>query len=581
MNIKHRLLTALTSTALVAGVFGSALTTPVYASVIGSNETGTNANGLVYDAYSTVSASAWIGAEGNMAINPAGKQIMNGDGLSSTSPLIIFSPAVIDSSNNINSYVPYVLIDAADMKDSSGGAINEAQNLWKATASGDVLVWIDPAAPDGTDGSSCSTTFADYGALKGFSAQADDNVLVCMIPKAESTSTTGSVAMTVSNNTDVSSVQTFYMDFYGPVSTITPTAYWSRLADDATDATQAELAFKDAAGVDLLAKGIDFQSVKDCAGGASKLCANTVEVEFYVNNAYEGENAATALTADEGRVVLLAQADGFCDEASATAGSAVSIYAFMNADGDAVRDTDEVKTAAWSVTCTNGMTDAKIGDVALAASTSKASTIGMFRTIDLIVSVEDKAKAALGYLGDGMVLSVDNTSLGLDYEVMLRSNGDPALIDPSSNLDLAQLVIIDGKAYESIVDGKKTAFTLTVGSSEYYGFNEITFSFADVTAGDAEDVKADFTLSYNVASRVVTLTAVTGKPKTVCATFGKGAAGVEISFLVEYVKDGIDKVVVKKSFAGLTGKACATMKGKNRTVTAFWGRQMSNTVLVK
>ena len=57
MNIKHRLLTALTSAALVAGVFGSALTTPVYASVIGSNETGTNANGLVYDAYSTVSAS--------------------------------------------------------------------------------------------------------------------------------------------------------------------------------------------------------------------------------------------------------------------------------------------------------------------------------------------------------------------------------------------------------------------------------------------------------------------------------------------------------------------------------------------
>ena len=126
MNIKHRLLTALTSAALVAGVFGSALTTPVYASVIGSNETGTNANGLVYDAYSTVSASAWIGAEGNMAINPAGKQITNGTGLASTSPLIVFSPAVIDSSNNINSYVPYVLIDASNMKDRKSTRLNSS-----------------------------------------------------------------------------------------------------------------------------------------------------------------------------------------------------------------------------------------------------------------------------------------------------------------------------------------------------------------------------------------------------------------------------------------------------------------------
>ena len=581
MNIKHRFLTALTTSALVAGVFGSAFATPVYASVIGSNETGTNANGLVYDAYSTIEAAAWVAGEGNMAINPAGKQIVNGSGLTSTSPLIIFSPAVIDSSNDINSYVPYVLIDAEDMKDSSGAAINETQNLWKATASGDVLVWIDPAAADGSDGSDCSTTFADYGALKGFSAQADDNVLVCMIPKAENTSTTGSVAMTVSNNTDVSAVQTFYMDFYGPVSTITPTAYWGRLADDAADATQAELAFKDAAGVDLLAKGIDFQSVKDCAGGASKLCANTVDIEFYVNNAYEGEDAATALTGDEGRVVLVNQGDGFCDEAGATAGSAVSIYAFMNVDGDAVRDTDEVKTAAWSVTCTNGVTDAKIGDVALAASTSKASTTGMFRTIDLVISVEDSAKAALGYLGDGQVLTMDNTSLGLDYEVALRSNGDPALIDPSTNLDLAQLIIVDGKAYEAIDGADKTPFTLTVGSSEYYGFNEITFSFADTTAGDAEDVDADFALSYNVASRVITLAPVTGKPKTVCATFGKNAAGMKISFLVEYVKNGLDTVVVKTSYAGLAGKACTTILGKNRTETAFWGRQMSNSVLVK
>jgi hypothetical protein len=31
----------------------------------------------------------------------------------------------------------------------------------------------------------------------------------------------------------------------------------------------------------------------------------------------------------------------------------------------------------------------------------------------------------------------------------------------------------------------------------------------------------------------------------------------------------------------MAGKACATSKGANRTVTAFWGRQMSNSVLVR
>ena len=197
-----------------------------------------------------------------------------------------------------------------------------------------------------------------------------------------------------------------------------------------------------------------------------------------------------------------------------------------------------------------------------------------------MISVEDSAGADLGYLGDGEDLSMDSTAFAEDYEQMFRANGDSAVVDPSSDMDLGNLVIIDGKAYDSYDGVTATAFTLTVGSSEYFGFNEMIFSLADATVGGTANDPAEFTLEYSVASRVVTLAAVSGHPRTVCATFGRGAAGVKVSFLVEYVKNGLDVVVVKSAYAGMAGKACATVKGAERTITAFWGRQMSNSVLV-
>lgn len=580
MNTRSRFLTLLTSSSLVVGVLSSAFAPTAFASVVGTNETGTHANGLTFARYSTTGKATAVAAEANMAINPAGSQIENGSGLASSSPLVVFSPAVVDLASDLSATVPYILVDASAMFDNGGVALNESQNTWKATTTGDARVYLNAGAADGSDATDCSATFADYGTSKGFSAQTDDNVLLCVVPALETSHDTGTVTLIVTNNGDQSTVQTFYFDFYGPVSSIAPVKRWSRLADGASDATQADLSFKDAAGTDLLAKGIAYASVKDCSGAGSDLCSDTVDVEFYLADSYDGNDNATADTADKGAVVLLENTAGFCDENSISAGSSISLYAFMNIDGDSTRDSDEVKSTAWTVSCTHGTTGATITDIALATSTSKASTASMDRTLNLVISVEDSAGADLGYLGDGEDLSMDSTAFAEDYEQMFRANGDAAVVDPSSDMDLGNLVIIDGKAYDSYDGVTATAFTLTVGSSEYFGFNEMIFSLADATVGGTANDPAEFTLEYSVASRVVTLAAVSGHPRTVCATFGRGAAGVQIGFLFEYVKNGLDVVVWKTSYAGLTGKACATSKGAERTITAFWGRQMSNSVLV-
>ena len=87
-----------------------------------------------------------------------------------------------------------------------------------------------------------------------------------------------------------------------------------------------------------------------------------------------------------------------------------------------------------------------------------------------------------------------------------------------------------------------------------------------------------FSVDYRVTAKIVN-PVITGKK--FCVTFGPKAAGKQITFLVEYTKAGVDMVVYRYGIANAAGKACYTVLGANRTITALFGNDASNSGLVK
>jgi hypothetical protein len=565
-TLTKKVLTSLATAGLLAGLLGSALIPVARAVEINANETGTHTNGLSYDISSVTGDNSWTDAEEVIGSDVAGDDVDNGTGLKATSPVINFSPAMVDDNDNVIS-ASYIVVDADTMNDKNGDAVTEADNSWKAVASGDILVQLFTSSSDSYD---CDEdTLDDYSSTSNWDQQLSDGyVHVCVVPKSEGSTGTGTVTLSVKNDGDTTAVQTFYFDNYGPVASITATAFFSIIAVD-TDgdySDQAILTYKDASGTDLIDNGIAIDSIEDCSAG-SEGCGNG-ETEFYLDGSYDGTDNAWRQY-DNGVVQLDSDLG---DELDLVAGDSFKLYAFVNTDMDSKKDSSEVKSNEWTIKLSGAWDGSYISDIAGADVAQRASTLAVDREIDLNVTMKDEDGNPLGYLGNGNSWCSHDASLTLDFD----DNAD-FVVEPDSNLDVCSLVVVDGKGYEAFnpVDGA-TAYTLTVGDKTYMGWNTMDFIVADPTYDGGDETT--FTVDYRVTAKIVNLV-VTGK--TACASFGKVAAGKQITFLVEYTKAGASKVVYRYGIANSAGKACYTVLGANRTITALFGSDASDTKTVK
>ena len=590
-TLTKKVLTSLATAGLLAGLFGSALIPVARAASFDTGADTFDTMGVPwdicgqpeYDEYDCGSPFYDYGSHDAtdndlIGYDQADDEVYQGDG-TAKSPNVNLSSAIVDEDGDIDypSTIWIYTTDAnwtdAGMFDDNGDYLTDSQledNYWKATASG---VCVVRGFGDWDDADSSGNVEDDYVSSTGWIQQADiDGMGFDVAPKTETSAGSCSVSIQVKNDGDITSYATMYFLFLGPVKSIVPTAYTSLVSvDQNTDLTQANLVFKDAAGKDLRAQGIEQDVIEDSVAGFYYATGDGADgaVEFYVDGT---NNGTSDIYFDEdssgstGDVVLTSY---FCDDASASAGDSISVYAFINANNDSNYDASvDVKSSTWTIKCTGGTDGSYISDINVTNIAVKASTLAVDRTTDLEVLIKDEDGNPMGALGDSSSWSADG-DLTLDFD----DNPD-FVVEPDSDLDISDLYVYDGKGY---ADSDLTAYTLTVGDLTYMGWNTMDFIVSDPTYDGSGD-ETTFSVDYRVTAKIVN-PVITGKK--FCATFGPKAAGKQITFLVEYTKAGVEKVVYRYGIANAAGKACYTVLGANRTITALFGNDASNSGLVK
>ena len=517
-----------------------------------------------------------------------------GTGLSAADACPIFSPASIDGDGEDVEDETIISLDFSTDGGliHSGGTVATENVIFEVTTSGQARVAYDAAE-------SCSSDVADYDTTVEYTGESDDYMEICVIPSSGDASGTGTVTLKAYHGGKTTTIETWYFDFYGPVTSVAAaTPNFKHLAGDADWATQTTLIFKDAAGTDLLAAGLTTQDTIECVSmdelGDNDACDadDDAEIHFIVGGKnVENDDSAgdTQVYFDGdsedgyGPVVQIGyETTSFCDEFDLAPGDSTTIRAFIDNDGDARKDASELQTAAWSVTCTGDSDTASISSISVATTAQRASTSSTDRTIELVVNVVDEDGIAMGYLGDSEYLTFDDTGYSEDYEVAYKADDSSADVDPSVNLDLSEVYVVDGSGlydvgdgYEYLSDFTPEAFELTVGSREYTGWNEFIITIDDNLVDGGGDTDVEFSFAYRVATRLVTITA-TGM--SVTANFGQAAAGKTVTLLVEKLNGD---VLYRSVIANSKGVIKRTFKGAQKTVTAFLGNSYTNTVTVK
>jgi hypothetical protein len=605
MSIKKKFATAVATAGLLAGLFGSAFVMPASAFTITAPDwegdewyeietTPGDQNGVTV--YCDIDdEDDWMpGADnslddGTRGLIGDGVEVPNG--LSAATACPVHSPTAIDENGEEINYETALALDFTTNHGLpySSGIIPTEQIEFAATVSGQATVYYN-------SDEDCYVDVEDYGTSAEWIGDADDYMYLCIAPTSSDASGTGSVTVTATHNGKTTTLDTWYLDFYGPATSLSFGAQFiNRVADEDNWSTISYLVFKDAAGTDLGAAGMTVEDAVECVseddlGSNNDSCSPNDEpqVHFIVDgdpyaNNYEDDVDVDVWFSndgydDEGWMVEILNV---CTDLEKDAGDTFTVRAFLDLDDDIKKDTSELQTGALTFTCTGDMDGASIESISVAGGTQRASTLAVDRTLDLVVNVVDENGDPMGYVGDGVCIDYADETFAEDFEAMLNAGGGAAAVDPTTNLDLGCIYALEGKGLDGIGDGHTyfgdftpEPFELTVGSIEYAGWNELTVIIDDNLAFGGGD-EAELSFSYRVASKVVALTA---SGMTVTANFGAYGAGKTVTLLVEKLNGD---VVYRSVIANSVGKITKTFKGKQKVVTAFLGSVVTNTVTVK
>lgn len=511
-----------------------------------------------------------------------GEDQVNGDG-SSSDPLIIFAPSMVNSDDDVDQ-VAGIGLDTTGLTSTNGNAIDQEDQTWSATATGDLLVFVAAAATlddageaETALGAECSFDYEDYGTSSEpvTLAAADEGVVICVIPRAEGSSGTGNVSIRVKNVSNTSTVETLSYDVYGPVKSLSFVKNFAALAEDATDSTFGRIVYKDAAGTDLLLAGLYVHDIQDFQAGLDFGADNSAsDLDYDVNGEWWMEDDD-----HDGAAWLY---DDFVADNSLEPGDNASVRVYLDTDDDDEFDSGELSVTT-SVSITGPGTTGYIADITAADLAVRATNDAKTYYLGLSISLKDEDGRALGYLGDGTVwASFDGDSWSESYDVI-----DDATYDPSVYLDTDDIYVIDGRGYEDITveddetltpDEGEDGFYIEAGDKYYYGWNEHSIVVDEVSADNTADAagEGEFVIEYRTVSRIA---AISKASRTVTASFGRATGGKLVTFLVERPNG---TTVVRTAYANMLGKASITLPGtKTRNVTAFFGNIATETITVK
>ena len=555
MSIKNKLVTAVTTAGLLAGLFGSAFVPVAQGAGRTSGDT-------------TVKAKYTVVTVGAGDIDPIGTSTSKFQVESSLSSA---GSRMVDGTVGVNDNFVWDLFTAGALGEGTTALVVGPGDTLKATSSNSAVVvaWAyDNAGDDaactalmGDDSDDTDAIFSASDSVTDVAALTDSDYVLCVTAKTATSAGTSTITVSY-NGTTAGSIT---VTAVGPVASLTASiadgykyiAEENEVIDD-----WLKVVAKDAAGtiINGAANSASADTNFDLEDDEASLPENAQGdiIEAFLEDGDARTDGATSASFNRYSV-----AAGVCTEDSGTAanpegdGDAGKSYSFKVASGDVVSN-------AITITCTLGADGARITNVAVEATTGDLTYDEAAPGDDLIDVIATVVDADGRPLGDG--------TLGADF-----NDGDDLVLD-TPNADLA----FDGWEFDAVGDieilgGEALLATLAPTAMDAgktsYSFTLASIDLGAVVDGDATSlVEKKYTFAYYAVdggAYTATISRTMNKAKTqatITADMGDGEGLTAVTFTVE-LPSGATRTYKRK--ANADGIAVLRLNMRNRIVEVY------------
>jgi hypothetical protein len=602
VSIKNKLVTAVTTAGLLAGLFGSAF---VPAAKGAAN---------VWDVSQTslIAAAKGYDMDASTAFD-AGTSKTTADGAgTATYPYFMFSPAVNNGDGTATALTEAGVIELsvvqADLIDSNTTALAGAL-VASVTSTNGLLVKIYDTAAAGT---TCSRDPAAYAATGSLTVTIADGFTVCVAPNASTLDATGTVTISV-NDVDAPAV---YIRAEGPATEIALSATFAYVAGDIAADADSALTYRfansgttnlrDIFGADgsvgiSVANLITFVTGAGLGDDLALVSNSSSDVAGRTSRALGAADAAAAFglshggAAADGTLDLEADTDlsaavdaddtPMCDTATEDSGDTHVLSIFIDTDGDDTKDAGELESNTVTVTCTDSGANGAIltGAAFSATSVAVGSAAG---TATVKMTATDGYGEPMGYLGDAQSLDFGADTVSV-YPNVLASGGTVAAASIGS-IDSWDICVPLGNAAGDCVESYTTAggavgFDFTAPTA-YVGLQYYTLVSADADLSTAGNQADDWVISIRITatgSTSSTTATIAAGPKLKTATITiSAAAGKLVTVTIEKVSTGRTFTYYRKANASGVAKFTIRRVG-TWEVFASYGDDVTDTVTLK
>ena len=589
MSIKNKLVTAVTTAGLLAGLFGSAF-------VPAANAAGTDVDAVairnnfteVQDGYAVDLA---------VVLAPTG---------SATRPYVLYAPLANNggaAATAVDDFVCFEIAEA-DLVDKNGDPLSDQDDVSASVSvSGSIILFAEDSA---SAGDVDSADEGDYGTAAFTSDSISNGIAFCATVSDDDLAGSGIVTVKVNNVV----VKTVNITVAGPttsVATASRVGEWVAMDNDAV-AGAMSVTYRDATGRSLFATGITTADIEDYAIRGAE---GTADVRYYVDDVAVGDDDSALVTEDASalgarRVEVAAD---FCDSTTDDVGAAHTVYVVIDRDGDTTdtRESGDLVSNGTTFKCSDSAANWSLKGLSFYDGVATATEVALGDYVYLTIDVEDGSGNPLGVGIDAtLTLAIAENTL-TQAAAAVGASFFPIELD-TGNYDAtgAQLFEVDAvtgacSADEDNVDsatvGDATLNFLEAGKvflcyqasynvtgkhvvrmtlDQYEGANVIELAQQTVSASiTVVDPSASGTTGSSVA------TIARNAAKTTATITIPAAAGKLVTITIENVKTGATKTYYRKA-AAVTGVAKFTLRKAGKwEVFASYSNLVTDTVKLK
>ena len=589
MSIKNKLVTAVTTAGLLAGLFGSAF-------VPAANAAGTDVDAVairnnfteVQDGYAVDLA---------VVLAPTG---------SATRPYVLYAPLANNggaAATAVDDFVCFEIAEA-DLVDKNGDPLSDQDDVSASVSvSGSIILFAEDSA---SAGDVDSADEGDYGTAAFTSDSISNGIAFCATVSDDDLAGSGIVTVKVNNVV----VKTVNITVAGPttsVATASRVGEWVAMDNDAV-AGAMSVTYRDATGRSLFATGITTADIEDYAIRGAE---GTADVRYYVDDVAVGDDDSALVTEDASalgarRVEVAAD---FCDSTTDDVGAAHTVYVVIDRDGDTTdtRESGDLVSNGTTFKCSDSAANWSLKGLSFYDGVATATEVALGDYVYLTIDVEDGSGNPLGVgIDDTLTLAIAENALEQGGAVVGASFFPVELDTGDYDATGAQLFEVDaltgacaadGDNVDANTDGDASLNFLEAGKvflcyqasynvtgkhmvrmtlDQYEGANVIELAQQTVSASiTVVDPSASGTTGNSAA------TIARNAAKTTATITIPAAAGKLVTITIENVKTGATKTYYRKA-AAVTGVAKFTLRKAGKwEVFASYSNLVTDTVKLK